>query len=72
MSNLVVYSITPEQRKIRLRAAVVKELAKLPTATDLTTADYVLYLKERLDKGMINEVVFRALRDELTYRGRPH
>lgn len=71
MSNLVVYSVTPEQQKIRLRAAVVKEISKLPTADFLTTADYILYLKDRYDKGYINEFVYRAVRDELTYRGRP-
>lgn len=69
MSNLAVYLPTPEQRKIRLRAAVVKEISKMPTASDLTTADRLLYLKERLDRGLINEPLFRAVRDEITYRG---
>ena len=71
MSNLAVYSVTPEQRKMRLRIAVVKEIAKLNTAADLTTADYVLHLRDRFDNGLINETLYRAVRDELTYRGRP-
>ena len=69
MSNLSIYSPTPEQRKIRLRAAVVKEILRMPTSSDLTTADRLLYLKERLDRGLINEPLFRAVRDEITYRG---
>ena len=71
MSNLAVYSVTQEQRRERLRAAVVKEINKLYTVGGLTTADYIMNLKDRLDAGLINETLFRAVRDELTYRGRP-
>lgn len=71
MSNLVVYSVTQEQRKDRLKASVVKEIDKLSILEGMTTADYIMHLRDRLDAGLINETLFRAVRDELTYRGRP-
>ncbi|MBC8153658.1 MAG: hypothetical protein H7Z72_12175 [Bacteroidetes bacterium] len=39
----------------------------IPATGDVTTADRLLHLKECLDKELIDEALFRALRDELTY-----
>ena len=51
------------------RSNLTNEFTGVSTVSDfdLTTADHLLYLKDRLDKGLIDYAQFRMLRDKLTY-----
>lgn len=51
------------------RSKLVSEMSGINISSDfnLTTADHLLYVKDRLDKGLIDYAQFRMLRDKLTY-----
>lgn len=65
-NSLLNSSLMLPSRRIDWLSPTMSTL-NIPARDGVTTADRLLHLKECLDKELIDEALFRALRDELTY-----